>query len=90
MENRQIFYNLLRETPETLKRYMIMTVKIISTKKNYLNVVIPENGLFGYIKIMGSKEQTEEMYEKGAYIKAIIIGFPFDEKKFRDQAEDEQ
>jgi hypothetical protein len=30
------------------------------------------------------------MYEKGAYIKAIIIGFPFDEKKFRDQAEDEQ
>lgn len=41
MENREIFFNLLRETPETLKRYMIMQVKVLSTKKNYLNVIIP-------------------------------------------------
>ena len=47
MENRDIFFNLLRETPETLKRYMIMSVKVLSIKKNYLNVIIPENGLFG-------------------------------------------
>lgn len=53
MENREIFFNLLRETPETLKRYMIMQVKVLSMKKNYLNVIIPENGLFGYIKLQG-------------------------------------
>ena len=41
MENREIFFNLLRETPETLKRYMIMQVKVLSIKKNYLNVIIP-------------------------------------------------
>ena len=41
MENRDIFFNLLRETPETLKRYMIMSVKVLSIKKNYLNVIIP-------------------------------------------------
>jgi hypothetical protein len=41
MENREIFFALLRETPETLKRYMIMPVKVLSIKKNYLNVIIP-------------------------------------------------
>eukprot|EP00919_Chromeraceae_sp_WS-2016_P029176 GHVR01069174.1.p1 GENE.GHVR01069174.1~~GHVR01069174.1.p1 ORF type:complete len:113 (+),score=5.53 GHVR01069174.1:2471-2809(+) len=65
---------------------MIMTVKILSFKKQYLNVVIPENGLYGYIRIYDSKPE----YEKGNFIKAIIIGFPFDEKKHRDQYEEEQ
>lgn len=40
MENKEIFFNLLRETPDTLKRYMIMPVKVLSIKKNYLNVII--------------------------------------------------
>lgn len=30
---------------------MIFTVKIVSVNPNSLNVVISENGLFGYIKI---------------------------------------
>lgn len=93
MENRDIFFNLLRETPETLKRYMIMSVKVLSIKKNYLNVIIPENGLFGYIRLQSNKavEEYERIYEKGTYIKAIIIGFPFDEKNFReDQPTEEQ
>lgn len=64
MENREIFFNLLRETPETLKRYMIMQVKVLSTKKNYLNVIIPENGLFGYIKLQGKTPEELERYEK--------------------------
>jgi len=41
MENNEIFFNLLRETPETLKRYTVMPVKVLSVKKNYLNVIIP-------------------------------------------------
>lgn len=57
MENREIFFNLLRETPETLKRYMIMQVKVLSMKKNYLNVIIQENGLFGFIKLQSGKSQ---------------------------------
>ena len=83
MDNKEIFFNLLRETPETLKRYMIMQAKVLSLKKNYLNVIIPENGLFGYIKIPPGKPQEEmdkldTLYEKGTTIKAVIIGFPFD------------
>ena len=66
-----------------------MQVKVLSMKKNYLNVIIPENGLFGYIKLQGKTpeqlEKYEKMYEKGTTIKAMIIGFPFDEKTFRDQ-----
>ena len=64
MENRDIFFNLLRETPETLKRYMIMSVKVLSIKKNYLNVIIPENGLFGYIRLQSNKavEEYERIY----------------------------
>jgi len=38
---------------------MIMQVKVLSLKKNYLNVIIPENGLFGYIKIPPGKSQEE-------------------------------
>jgi len=53
---------------------MVATVKIISVNQQYLNVVIPENGLFGNIKIY----ETKPEYEKGNFIKAIITGFPFD------------
>ena len=72
---------------------MIISVKVLSIKKNYLNVIIPENGLFGYIRLQSNKvvEEYERIYEKGTYIKAIIIGFPFDEKNFReDQPTEEQ
>mgnify|MGYP006905795258 CR=1 FL=1 len=59
---------------------MIMPVKVLSVKKNYLNVIITENGLFGYIKLQSNKstEDYEKIYEKGTIIKAIIVGFPFD------------
>ena len=72
---------------------MIMPVKVLSVKKNYLNVIITENGLFGYIKLQTGKtnEQYESIYEKGSYIKAVIIGFPFDQRNFReDQPTEEQ
>lgn len=73
---------------------MIMQVKVLSMKKTYLNVIIPENGLFGYIKLQGKTteetEKYEKIYEKGTTIKAVIIGFPFDEKAFRDQPLEEQ
>jgi hypothetical protein len=64
-----------------------MPVKVLSIKRNYLNVIIPENGLFGYIKLQTSKseEELQKIYEKGTTLKAIIIGFPFDEKAYRDQ-----
>lgn len=55
MDNKDIFYSLLKETPETLKKYMVVTVKIMSVHNQSLNVVIPENGLFGNIKISDSK-----------------------------------
>lgn len=61
MDNRETFFNLLRETPETLKRYMILPVKVLSAKNNYLNVVVPENGLFGYIRL-GKQEGVEKLY----------------------------
>ena len=72
---------------------MIMSVKVLSIKKNYLNVIIPENGLFGYIRLQSNKsvEDYEKIYEKGTFIKAIILGFPFDEKNYReDQPTEEQ
>ena len=65
---------MLRETPETLKKYMVVTAKILSVHNQSLNVVIPENGLFGNIKIHENKPE----YEKGNFIKAVITGFPFD------------
>lgn len=57
-----------------------MPVKVLSVKKNYLNVIITENGLFGYIKLPNNKtsEEYESIYEKGTVIRAIIVGFPFD------------
>jgi hypothetical protein len=71
---------------------MIMPVKILSLKKNYLNVIIPENGLFGYIKIQSNKspEDLEKIYEKGTTVKAVIIGFPFDERMYREQSSNEE
>ena len=66
---------------------MIFTVKIVSVTQQSLNVVISENGLFGYIRIYEIKKE----YEKGNYIKALILGFPFDEKKYRsNSSEDDQ
>lgn len=52
---------------------MIVTVKILSVNEKSLNVVIPENGLFGWIKIYDKKPE----YQKGNFIKAIISSFPF-------------
>ena len=86
MDNKDIFYNLLKESPESLKKYMIATVKIINVNQQYLNVVMPENGLFGNIKIYEIKPE----YEKGNFIKAIITGFPFDERRSRDRPDDDQ
>jgi hypothetical protein len=59
MENREIFYSLLKESPDTLKRYSMLSVKVLSIKKNYLNVIIPENGLFGYIRLQSNKTAEE-------------------------------
>ena len=72
-----------------------MQAKVLSLKKNYLNVIIPENGLFGYIKIPPGKPQEEmdkldTLYEQGTTIKAVISGFPFDQKTFRDQQQPEE
>lgn len=55
MENRDIFYSLLKETPETLRKYMVVTVRVLNVHNQYLNVVIPENGLFGFIKLFNDK-----------------------------------
>lgn len=38
---------------------MIATVKIISVNQQYLNVVIPENGLFGNISIKSHDNRTD-------------------------------
>ena len=50
-----------------------------------MNVIVPENGLFGYIRLPPGKEQEEwdQQYPKGSTIKAIVIGFPFDERAHR-------
>jgi hypothetical protein len=52
---------------------MIVTAKILSVSERSLNVVIPENGLFGWIKIHDKKPE----YQKGNFIKALILSFPF-------------
>lgn len=52
---------------------MIVTAKILSVNERSLNVVIPENGLFGWIKIHDRKPD----YQKGNFIKALILSFPF-------------
>lgn len=87
IENKEMFYNLLGQTPETLKRYMIFTVKVIGVTKMFLNVVISENGLFGYIRL---HHDFAKEPERGDYIKALILGFPFDEKKYQRQTDREK
>lgn len=70
---------------------MVLSVKILSLKKNYLNVKIPENGLFGYIRINSSRQEDfEKQYEVGTFIKAIIVGFPFDSRENRNQNQQEE
>jgi hypothetical protein len=77
----ELFYSLLRETKETLKKYMVVTAKILSVNERSLNVVIPENGLFGWIKIHDRKPE----YQKGNFIKAIIASFPFQRQMDEEQ-----
>lgn len=71
---------------------MVMAVKVLSVKKNYLNVIITENGLFGYIRLQSNKttEEYEKIYEKGTFIKCIIIGFPFDERNYEKEISTEE
>lgn len=92
MENKDIFYSLIRETPQTLRRYSVLQVRVLSIKKNYMNIILPENGLFGYIKLPSGKEQEEweEQYPKSSTIKAVVIGFPFDERAYRENSSEEQ
>lgn len=95
-ENKEIFYSLLKETPETLRKYMVVTVRILNANHQFLNVVIPENGLFGYIKLpsergMDRVSAPKPKYEKGMFLKAVIVGFPsFDERRQRDRQEGDQ
>lgn len=41
IENRDIFYSLLKESPETLKKYMVVTVRVLNVNPQFLSVVIP-------------------------------------------------
>ena len=68
-----------------MRRYSLLQVRVLSIKKGYMNVIVPENGLFGYIRLPPGKEQEEwdQQYPKGSTIKAIVIGFPFDERAHR-------
>lgn len=87
IENRDIFYSLLKESPETLKKYMVVTVRVLNVNPQFLSVVIPQNGLFGHIKLPMDKGNNDRnnkpKYEKGTFIKAVIIGFPFDDRRQR-------
>ena len=75
---------------------MVVTVRVLSVNQQYLNVVIPENGLFGYIKLPNDKNfdrnnQKPTKYEKGMIIKAVITVFPsFDDKRHRERQEGDQ
>jgi hypothetical protein len=92
-ENKEIFYSLIKESPETLRKYMVVTVRILNVNQQYLNVVIPENGLLGYIKLPNDKNLDRNnnnnkptKYEKGMFIKAVITGFPsFDDRRHRER-----
>ena len=59
---------------------MVVTVRVLSVNPQFLNVVIPENGLFGYIKLPNDKSNdragNKPKYEKGMFLKAVITGFP--------------
>lgn len=59
---------------------MVVTVKVLSVNRQFLNVVIPENGLFGYIRLPNDNRNNSKpvQYEKGQFIKAVITGFSFD------------
>ena len=72
----------MRETPYTFKKFMIIPVKVISVKKHFLNVIQVQSGLFGSIKLQSNKsvEEYEKIYEKGAIIKTVLIGFQLGEK----------
>jgi hypothetical protein len=81
---------------------MVVTVRVLSVNQQYLNVVIPENGLFGYIKLPNDKtgdrsgdrtgnNNNKPKYEKGQFLKAVITGFPsFDDRRQRDRQEGDQ
>lgn len=70
---------------------MVVTVRILSVNQQFLNVVIPENGLFGYIRLsmdrgMDRNSAPKPKYEKGMFLKAVIVGFPsFDDRRLREK-----
>ena len=76
IDNREIFFSILRETNETLKKYMVFSVKIISVSQHFLNVKIIDNGLMGSIRLPA--EVKSEDFKKDGIIKAVIVRFPFD------------
>lgn len=51
IDNKDAFFSILRESPETLKKFMIFSAKIVNISPNFLNVKILDNGLFGSIKL---------------------------------------
>lgn len=72
---------------------MIVTVRVLNVNPQFLSVVIPENGLFGHIKLpmdKGNDRNSKPKYEKGTFIKAVIIGFPFDDRRQRERQEGDQ
>lgn len=76
IDNREIFFSILRETSETLKKYMVFSVKVIGVSPHYLNVKIIDNGLMGSIRL--PPDTKEGQYKKDDIIKAVIDRFPFD------------
>jgi hypothetical protein len=76
IDNREIFFSILRETNETLKKYMVFSVKIISVSQHFLNVKIIDNGLMGSIRLPPDVNSTD--FKKDGIIKAVIVRFPFD------------
>lgn len=81
IDNRDAFFSILRESPETLKKYMIFSAKIVNISPSFLNVKILDNGLFGSIRLPNDDKKVE--YVKDSTIKAVITRFPFEpeEKK---------
>lgn len=51
IENKDAFFSILRESPETLKKYMVFSAKIVNLNQHFLNVKILDNGLFGSIRL---------------------------------------
>lgn len=75
IDNKEIFFSILRETPDTLKKYMVFSVKIIGVAQHFLNVKIIENGLLGSIRLNSDNKQD---FKKDNIIKSVIVRFPFD------------